>query len=93
VDVGLHQFAALSNGEFVENPRFFQKDEQALVKHNASSMRSSTSIAPKHVASQEGGRSCHERIRNRRQDFLHQTARRLVDQFGLLPSKPCRSRT
>ncbi len=26
----------------------------------------------------------HERIRNRRHDFVHQTARRLVDRFGLI---------
>ena len=32
IDVGLKTFAALSNGEFLENPRFFRKDEKALVK-------------------------------------------------------------
>ena len=32
IDVGLKTFAALSNGEFLENPRFFRKDEKALAK-------------------------------------------------------------
>ncbi len=32
IDVGLNTFAALSNGEFIENPRFFRKEEAALAK-------------------------------------------------------------
>lgn len=32
VDVGLKVFAALSNGEFIDNPRFFRQDEDALAK-------------------------------------------------------------
>lgn len=32
VDVGLESFLTLSNGEKVANPRFFRKDEKALVK-------------------------------------------------------------
>jgi putative transposase len=30
IDVGLHHFAVLSNGECVENPRFLRKEEKAL---------------------------------------------------------------
>jgi len=32
LDAGLNSFMALSNGEFVDNPRFFRKDEKALAK-------------------------------------------------------------
>ncbi|BDI32142.1 hypothetical protein CCAX7_41930 [Capsulimonas corticalis] len=32
IDVGLKTFAAFSNGEFIENPRFFRKEEKALAK-------------------------------------------------------------
>ena len=32
IDVGLKTFAALSNGEFIEKPRFFRRDEKALAK-------------------------------------------------------------
>ncbi|MFY9406179.1 MAG: transposase, partial [Candidatus Methanoculleus thermohydrogenotrophicum] len=32
VDVGLESFATLSNGEKIENPRFFRTDEKALAK-------------------------------------------------------------
>lgn len=32
LDAGLNSFMALSNGEFIDNPRFFRRDEKALVK-------------------------------------------------------------
>ena len=32
IDVGLKTFAALSNGEFIDNPRFYRKEEKALAK-------------------------------------------------------------
>jgi len=50
VDVGLEKFAALSNGEFVENPRFSsEKTRRLLRRRNGNSIRSSTSIAVKRV--------------------------------------------
>ena len=30
IDVGLKAFAALSSGKFIDNPRFFRRDEKAL---------------------------------------------------------------
>ncbi len=32
IDVGLKTFAALFDGYFIENPRFFHRDEKALAK-------------------------------------------------------------
>ena len=32
IDLGLTMFAMLSNGEKIENPRFFQTDDNALAK-------------------------------------------------------------
>jgi putative transposase len=83
VDVGLASFATLSTGEKIGNPRFFRTDEQALAK------------AQRCLAKAEKGtparRKCrkvvahiHERIANRRYDFCHQTARKLVNAHGVL---------
>lgn len=83
VDVGLTHFATLSTGEHLANPRFFRTDEQAMAK------------AQRRLAKEEKGtpsrRKCrkvvahiHERIANRRYDFCHQTARRLVNTYGML---------
>ena len=83
IDVGLNHFAALSHGDFVENPRFLRKEEKARAK------------AQRKLAGQKKGskeqwrakkvvRRIEERIRNRRHNFVHQIARRLVNRFGLL---------
>ena len=83
MDVGLKEFAALSNGEMIANPQFFRKDEKALAK------------AQRKLANQKRGslarrqakkvvRRIHARIANRRHDFVHQTARKIVNRFGLI---------
>ena len=83
IDVGLKTFASLSDGAFIESPRFFRRDGKALAK------------AQRKLAEQERGSKArkkarkvvsriHERIRNRRHDFVHQTARRLVNRYGVI---------
>ncbi len=83
IDVGLNQFAALSNGEFVANPRFFRKDEKALAKAQRKVEKHKRGSVQRKKA-KKVVRRIHERIANRRHDFVHQTARRLVNRFGLI---------
>jgi len=85
IDVGLTKFAALSNGEFIENPRFFRRDEKALAK----AQRKFDSVKNKHKTkarrrAKKVVARIHERIRFRRHDFVHQTARRIVNRFGVI---------
>ena len=95
IDVGLEKFAALSTGEFIENPRFFRKEQKALAK----AQRKLEKVKNKH---KRGGDTrspikskarkkakkvvtrTHERIRNKRHNFHHQTALKLVDRFGTI---------
>ncbi|HLK56389.1 MAG TPA: RNA-guided endonuclease TnpB family protein [Chthonomonadaceae bacterium] len=83
IDVGLEKFAALSNGEFVENPRFLRKDEKALKKAQRKLAKQTKGSRQRRKAKKVVARM-HERIRNRRYDFIHQTARKLVNRFGLI---------
>jgi len=83
VDVGLKTFAALSSGENVDNPRFFRKDERALAKAQRRVARQVRGSRKRRKARKVVSR-IHERIRNRRHDFVHQTARRLVNRFGVI---------
>jgi len=83
LDAGLNSFMALSNGEFVENPRFFRKDEKALAKAGRKQAKTKKHSAARRKANKVLSR-IHERIRNRRHDFVHQTARRLVNRFGII---------
>ncbi len=83
IDVGLNQFAALSNGEFIPNPRFFRKDEKALAKAQRK-VEKHKKGSPQQRKARKVARRIHERIANRRHDFVHQTARTLVNRFGYI---------
>ena len=81
IDMGLESFATLSNGEQFENPRFFRQEEKALAKtqrkfskqDKASKTRTKARKVVAHV---------HERIKNKRHNFSHQLARKLVNRFN-----------
>ena len=85
IDVGLKVFAALSNGEFIENPRFFRHDERALAKaqRKFDKVKYKHRTEARHKAKKVVSR-IHERIATRRHDFVHQAARRLVNRFGVI---------
>ncbi len=87
LDAGLNSFLALSNGEgdnfFIDNPRFFRRDEKALAKAGRKQAKTPKRSKSRRKANKVLSR-IHERIRNRRHDFVHQTARRLVNRFGVL---------
>ena len=83
IDVGLTHFATLSTGEQIENPRFFKTDEKALAKANRR-LSKETPGTPERAKRRKPVSRIHERIAFRRHDFTHQTARRLVNRFGVL---------
>ena len=83
LDAGLNSFLALSNGEFVDNPRFFRKDEKALAKAGRKQAKTKKRSRERRKANKILSR-IHERIRNRRHNFVHQTARKLVNRFGTI---------
>jgi len=71
VDVGIKSFAVLSDGGKIDNPKFFRRDEKDLAKAERKKNR-------KRAA------KIHERIKNRRNNFIHQTSRYLVNKFDLI---------
>ncbi len=83
IDVGIKVFAALSNGEFIENPRFFRKEETALAKAQRKLSKQKRGSRERRKARKVVSR-IHERVRNRRHNFCHQTARRIVNRFGVI---------
>ena len=83
IDVGIENFATLSTKEKIANPRFFKIDQKALAK------------SQRKLSNQEKGTSerkktkkvvirIHERIFDRRHNFIHQEARKLVNRFGII---------
>ncbi len=83
IDVGLKTFAAFSDGTFIENPRFFRKEEKALAKAQRKLSQQQRGSKERKKARKVVSR-LHERIRNRRHDFCHQNARRIVNRFGII---------
>lgn len=77
IDVGIKDFAVLSNGQVFENPKFLEKAEKRLKvlqrrlakKQKGSKRRERARLA---VAKQ------HERIRNKRTNFIHQVTSKIV---------------
>jgi len=83
IDVGISHLLATSDGEFVENPRWYRAGQKDL-------RRVQRSVARK----KKGGRNRrktvlqlqrhHERVKNRRQDFLNKVAHRLISRYDLI---------
>jgi putative transposase len=87
VDLGLYHFAALSSGDIIDNPRYYRQTEAKLIK-------AQKVLARKQKKNQKTGckgnrrkkaiqrvAKHHRKIRNQRQDFLHQWSRRLVNTY------------
>jgi putative transposase len=83
IDVGLESFATLSNGEKIENPRFFRTDEKALAKAQRKLSKAEKGT-PERKKARKIVAHVHERIANRRLNFAHQTSRQLVNRFGTI---------
>jgi putative transposase len=83
IDVGLENFATLSNGEKIANPRFFREEEKELAR-----VQRKLSKAPKGTQERKKALKAvervHERIANKRYEFAHQISKGLVNQYGLI---------
>jgi IS605 OrfB family transposase len=83
IDLGLTHFATLSNGEKIAPPRYLRKSEQRLKRLQRQVSRRVKGSKGREKARLELARQ-HEKVSNRRSDFLHKLSRRLVDENQLL---------
>jgi len=85
VDVGLVSFATLSNGEQIENPRFYRKDEADLkrVQKRKDAAKNAQDWDENKRQKALLGR-IHERIASRRSDFAHKRSRELVNSYQVI---------
>nr|MDQ2998346.1 transposase [Chloroflexota bacterium] len=85
VDVGLASFATLSNGEQIENPRFYRKDEADLKRvQKRKDAAKHAANWPENATQKRVLGKIHERISNRRSDFAHKRSRELVNQYQVI---------
>jgi len=83
IDVGLENFATLSNGEKIKNPRFFKTDQKALAKAQRK-LSKQTKGSPERKKVKKVVVRIHEKITNRRNNFCHQEARKIINRFGII---------
>lgn len=81
VDVGLQNFATLSTGEKIDNPRFFKHEQAALAKAQRRMDKHAKGTRCRDAKRQIVSR-IHARIANKRTNFAHQVSRQLVNRFG-----------
>lgn len=77
IDLGLKDFAVLSTGERIANPRHLKKSLKALHRRSRVLSRRKKGGKNRDKARQKVART-HEKISNQRKDFLHKTTTRLV---------------
>jgi putative transposase len=83
IDLGVTHFAALSNGDFLENPRQYRKAEKKLKKLQEALSRKKRGSHRRKKAVQAVAKA-HRKIRNQRQDFLHKQSRLLVNRYQII---------
>lgn len=80
IDVGLTNFAVFSNGQTINNPRFFRNGQKAL----AAAQRKLTKTEKGSRERRKIGKAVakiHEKIRNQRKDFCHKESRKIINQY------------
>lgn len=83
IDLGLNAFATFSNGETIENPRFFRGEEKNLAKAQRKHAKQEKGT-PQREKTRRVVARVHERIRWKRKDFTHQHSRKVVDKYGTI---------
>ena len=83
IDVGIHTFAALSDGTFIENPRFYVKEENNLAKVQRKHSKAVKGTPERKKALKVLCR-VHERIFNKRDDFIQKLSKTFIDKYGII---------
>lgn len=83
IDVGIKNFAVLSDGAFIENPKYLIKSETKLARLQKSLSRKKKGSSNRGKAKLLVAR-LHQTIRNQRADFHHKISRQIVDSYGTI---------
>lgn len=79
VDLGITHFATLSDGTKIDNPKYLRKDETRLKKAQRRASKKQKGSNNRRKANKRVA-TIHERIRNRRIDFLHKLTSKLISE-------------
>jgi putative transposase len=82
-DLGVKDFAVLSTGEKITNPRHLERKARNLARYQRRLARKQKGSANRAKAKAKVARA-HRKVRNARQDFLHRASTRLVRENDLI---------
>lgn len=82
-DVGLKDFATLSTGEVIANPRFLKKSLKKLKRLSRQHSKKKKGSVNRDKSRVRLARQ-HERVTNQRNDFLHKTSTAITKQFDTI---------
>ena len=83
IDVGIKNFAFLSDGNIIDNPQIYRKYEEKLTTENrklASKIKGSANWKKQVKKVQK----VHSKISNFRKDFLHKNSKEIIDNYDLI---------
>ena len=83
IDMGILNFAVLSDGEVVDNPRFLLTDEEGL-KTAQSKRDKLPKGSQKRRKATKAVNHLYERVANRRDNFAHQVSRDWINRYGTI---------
>ena len=83
VDLGIESLAALSTGEKVGNPRWFENEYERLRREQQKLSRKEKG-SNNWVRQKKRVAKVHQRIQDRRKDFIEKLATRLVENFDVI---------
>ena len=83
-DVGLENFATLSTGEVIENPRHLHNAERRLKTAQRKVSRRPNKRSNRRRKAVALLQKQHQKVRRQRQDFQHQTALQLIREFDTI---------
>ena len=80
IDVGLNNYAVLSDGSKIPNPRYYRRSEKRLARVQRGLSRKKKGSRNRNKARLKVAR-LHEYIQNQRTDFLHKASRIIADTY------------
>jgi putative transposase len=83
IDLGVTHLAALSDGTFIEHPRYFRCSEKKLKKAQQALSRKKRGSHRQAKASRQVAKH-HRKIYNQRRDFQHKGSRKLVNRYQVI---------
>ncbi len=83
IDLGITHFAALSNGTFIESPRYYRKAHKTLEKRQQALSRKKRGSHRREKARTLVARA-HRKVANQRRDFHHKQAKKLLADHQVL---------